>query len=141
MSGIGNRISSVLSFHHALTASPSATDYLGALYAYTVDDVLKTGRALDPPIRKKQWCRQCRGEWQNWLPFYWKVPHAKKFEKIIHVELKRRGAWLGCEQCWFCLTLHQEKYDLRQIGGVTGFIAIVEAWLAALGWPIIRVYM
>ena len=74
---------STLAFHRALTAPPSATDYRGGLYGYTVADVLKAGRARDPPIRKMQWRRQCRGEPHNWLPFYWEVPHAKKFGEFL----------------------------------------------------------
>ncbi|KAJ6512451.1 hypothetical protein C8R45DRAFT_920285 [Mycena sanguinolenta] len=110
MFGPWNRTPSALAFARALTTPPSATDYRGGLYGYTVADVLKTGRAHDPPIRKMQWCCQCRGEPQNWLPFYWQVLHAKKFE----------------------------KYDLRKIGGVPGFIAIVEGRLLVMGWPVTR---
>ena len=59
-------------------------------------------------------------------------------EKIIHLELKRHGAWLGRVRCRYCPRAHQEKYDLREIGSVTGFIAIVEARLRAMGWPVTR---
>ncbi|KAJ6473785.1 hypothetical protein C8R45DRAFT_1103466 [Mycena sanguinolenta] len=140
-------------FRQALIAPPSLTDYKGGLYGYNVGNILKTGRARDPPVRKTQWCCQCRGEPQHWLPFYWKVRHAKKFgefsvssrksgwtgpEKIIHIELKRRGAWLGRVRCSYCRTAHQEKYDLCKIGGILGFIAIVEGRLGDMGWPVIR---
>ncbi|KAJ6470361.1 hypothetical protein C8R45DRAFT_1104792 [Mycena sanguinolenta] len=135
------RIPTFDAFRQALIAPPSLTDYKGGLYGYNVGDVLKTGHARDPPVRKTQWCRQCRGEPQHWLPFYWKVRHAKKFEKIIHIELKRRGAWLGRVRCSYCRTAHQEKYDLRKIGGILGFIAIVEGRLGDMGWPVIRVPM
>lgn len=77
------RITYAIALHRALTATPSATDYQGGLYGYTVGYVLKTGRARDPPIRKIQWGRQCRGEQQDWLPFYWEVPHAKKFGEFL----------------------------------------------------------
>jgi hypothetical protein len=55
-------------------------------------------------------------------------------ERIIHIELKRLGAWLGRVHCRFCGRNHQEKFDLRKCGGKAGLVRIIEARLNALGW-------
>jgi hypothetical protein len=42
------------------------------------DPELKVGRAKEPPKRKGQWLRKCRGQQQRWI-VYWEVPFAAKF--------------------------------------------------------------
>ncbi|KAF8183527.1 hypothetical protein K438DRAFT_1766816 [Mycena galopus ATCC 62051] len=121
-------------FIKALNAPPTPTDGVGGCYAYFANGVLKFGRSNDPPRRKKEWQRQCSGEPQVWLDFYWEIPYAKKFERVMHLELKRLGAWYGRKFCPFCWRKHQEKFDLRKYGGVGGLVLIVEARLTALGW-------
>ncbi|KAJ7816445.1 hypothetical protein B0H14DRAFT_3475365 [Mycena olivaceomarginata] len=127
-------------FFNALNALPSVTDGVGGGYSFFVNDILKFGKSNKPRERKGQWRRQCRGEQQTWLDFHWEVPYAKKFERIIHIELKRLGAWLGRIHCRFCGRNHQEKFDLRKCGGKAGLVRIVEARLKALGWIWRRVY-
>ncbi|KAJ6449649.1 hypothetical protein C8R45DRAFT_947258 [Mycena sanguinolenta] len=136
------------SLHHRLPPCPHRTpvdDRLSRRAVRVHSRQHSESRAgCDPPIHKIQWGCQCRGEQQNWLPFYWEVAHAKKFvrltsvEKIIHLELKRRGTWLGHVWCWYCPMAHQEKYDLQKIGGIPGFIAIVEARLRTMSWLVTR---
>ncbi|KAJ7205129.1 hypothetical protein B0H12DRAFT_1243512 [Mycena haematopus] len=127
--------------HRALSAPPSTTDGPGGVYAFIVDRVVKAGKAVDPPQRRIQWERQCRGEQQRWMDFYWEVPFAKKFERVLHLELKALGAWKGRVRCRFCARSHQEKYDLAKCGGVPGFVRIAESRLRALGWQWRRVRM
>ncbi|KAF8169722.1 hypothetical protein K438DRAFT_1774103 [Mycena galopus ATCC 62051] len=55
-------------------------------------------------------------------------------EQIVHIELKRLGAWPGLVPCRFCHRNHREKFDLWKCGGIAGLIGIVEAQLNALGW-------
>ncbi|KAJ7256865.1 hypothetical protein B0H12DRAFT_1070639 [Mycena haematopus] len=129
----------VHALHRALNAPPSASDGPGGVYAFIVDGVVKVGKALDPPQRKLQWARQCRGEAQKWMHYYWEVPFAKKFEQILHLELKSSGAWKGRVRCRFCGRSHQEKFDLAKCGGVVGFVRIAESRLRASGWPWRRV--
>ncbi|KAJ7803232.1 hypothetical protein B0H14DRAFT_2613602 [Mycena olivaceomarginata] len=142
---------SLRTFHNALNAPPTTTDSVGGGHSFFVNNVLKFSKSNKPRARKGQWKRQCRGEQQTWLDFHWEVPYAKKFgelffvhafataglrgtERIIHIELKRLGAWLGRVHCRFCGRNHQEKFDLRKCGGKAGFVRIIEARLNALGW-------
>ncbi|KAF8157738.1 hypothetical protein K438DRAFT_1777077 [Mycena galopus ATCC 62051] len=60
-------------------------------------------------------------------------------ERIIHIKLKRLGAWPGLVRCKFCHRNHREKFDLWKCGGIAGLIGIVEARLNALGWSWRRV--
>ncbi|KAJ7207314.1 hypothetical protein B0H12DRAFT_1080059 [Mycena haematopus] len=124
----------VPALHRALNAPPSPTDGPGGVYAFVVDRVVKVGKAVDPPQRRLEWARQCRGERQRWMDFYWQVPYAKKFERILHLELKCRAAWKGRVRCRFCPRAHQEKYDLGKCGGLVGFVGIAESRLGASGW-------
>ncbi|KAJ7241728.1 hypothetical protein B0H12DRAFT_1236969 [Mycena haematopus] len=135
-----NRIPSARTFDAALNALPSTNDGPSALYGFRARQTLKVGRACEPPKRKMQWAYQCPGQRQDWLAFWWEVPFYKKFERIIHLELKRLRAWLGRVRCPFCRTLHQEKYDLQRCRGMAGFIRIVEGRLRTLGWAVTRVY-
>ncbi|KAF8133171.1 hypothetical protein K438DRAFT_1998223 [Mycena galopus ATCC 62051] len=151
-----NRIPSRCAFTNALNAPPSPSDGVGGVYAYSVNNVVKVGYSKQPRVRKVQWMRQCRGEQQDWLDFYWEVPYAKKFgelssdtsaaaglsctERIVHIELKRLGTWPGLVPCRFCHRNHREKFDLWKCGGIAGLIGIVEARLNALGWSWRRVY-
>ncbi|KAF8183608.1 hypothetical protein K438DRAFT_1975077 [Mycena galopus ATCC 62051] len=128
----------------AIAAPPSATDGVGGVYVYFTQHnakrVAKIGKADAPVVRQAQWARQCHGELQRWLPFYWEVRFAKKFERIVHLQFKRMGAWLGRVECRHCGTRHQEKFDLRKCGGVAGLIAVIEHRLGLLGWVWRRVY-
>ncbi|KAF8183534.1 hypothetical protein K438DRAFT_1975008 [Mycena galopus ATCC 62051] len=140
------RIPSLRAFTNAISAPPSPSDGMGGGYAYSVGNVVKFGYSKKPAVRKIQWEAQCRGEQQRWLGFYWEVPYAKKFvglspaERIIHLELKRLGAWKGLLHCRFCHRNHIEKFDLSKCGGIAGLVTIVEARLNALGWNWRRVY-
>ncbi|KAJ7314894.1 hypothetical protein DFH08DRAFT_820869 [Mycena albidolilacea] len=125
---------SLRTFHNALNAPPTTTNGVGGGYSFFVNNVLKFGKSNKPWARKDQWKRQCREEQQTWLDFHWEVPYAKKFERIIHIKLKRLGAWLGRVHCRFCGRNHQEKFDLRKCGGKAGLVRIIEARLNTLGW-------
>ncbi|KAJ7441690.1 hypothetical protein FB451DRAFT_1190874 [Mycena latifolia] len=58
-------------------------------------NVIKVGRAKEPPKRKRQWLRQCRGEQQDWW-CYWDVPFAAKFVRTIDTHaLQTRGSLAG----------------------------------------------
>ncbi|KAJ7075896.1 hypothetical protein B0H15DRAFT_956134 [Mycena belliarum] len=134
----------------ALRAPPSPSDKAGTFYMYEIRRrqpnrpvrraQAKLGRAKDPSKRKLQWFRKCRGQRQRWW-CYWRVPFAAKFERLIHVHFKLRGAWLGRQPCDFCPTKHQEKYDLEACGGRAGVRAAVELYLGLLRWRILRVDM
>ncbi|KAF8120433.1 hypothetical protein K438DRAFT_1794543 [Mycena galopus ATCC 62051] len=121
-------------FLKAFNAPPTPTDGVGGCYAYFANGVLKFGRSNRPLRHKAEWQRRCRGEDQDWMDFYWEIPYAKKFERVIHIELKRLGAWNGRTHCPYCGREHQEKFDLLKCGGKAGLVRIVEARLAALGW-------
>ncbi|KAJ7065111.1 hypothetical protein B0H15DRAFT_973675 [Mycena belliarum] len=134
----------------ALRAPPSPSDKAGTFYIYEICGrqpnrpirraQAKLGRAKDPSKRKLQWFRKCRGQRQRWW-CYWRVPFAAKFERLIHLHFKLRGAWLGRQPCDFCPTKHQEKYDLEACGGRAGVRAAVELYLGLLRWRILRVDM
>ncbi|KAJ7088807.1 hypothetical protein B0H15DRAFT_949438 [Mycena belliarum] len=134
----------------ALRAPPSPSDKAGTFYMYEIRRrqpnrpvrraQAKLGRAKDPSKRKLQWFRKCRGQRQRWW-CYWRVPFAAKFERLIHLHFKLRGAWLGRQPCDFCPTKHQEKYDLEGCGGRAGVRAAVELYLGLLRWRIVRVDM
>ncbi|KAJ7429815.1 hypothetical protein B0H11DRAFT_1944196 [Mycena galericulata] len=123
----------------AIVMPPSASDRPGAFYTYfdPTFSIAKMGRSNDPPRRKLEWARQCRGEAQIWLPFYWEVPFAAKFERIIHHHYQRAGAWLGPVRCTFCGVNHREKYWFHGYSELVRFITTVEHYLGVLGWPII----
>ncbi|KAJ7441687.1 hypothetical protein FB451DRAFT_1190871 [Mycena latifolia] len=140
-----------------ISAPPSASDKPGGLYIYEILDdepelpasqqsagEVKYGRAKNPPKRRFQWLRQCRGQRQRWW-CYWQVPFATKFvmvlafvERIVHTHFKLKDAWLGRTACDFCPVQHQEKYDLDACGGRTAIIQEVESLIRVLGWPVIR---
>ncbi|KAJ7449500.1 hypothetical protein B0H11DRAFT_1928657 [Mycena galericulata] len=115
---------------------PSPSDRAGAFYAFfdPTFSTAKYGRSNNPPRRKGEWERQCRGEIQVWLPFYWEVPFAAKFERLIHQHYRRAGYWLGPMRCAYCGVKHREKYRAD-----AGLIVVVEHYLGVLGWPVIRV--
>ncbi|KAJ7460122.1 hypothetical protein B0H11DRAFT_1924165 [Mycena galericulata] len=112
---------------------PSPSDRPGGFYAYfdPTLSIAKYGRSDNPARRKREWERQCRGEMQLWLPFYWEVPFAAKFERLIHLHYQRAGYWLGPIRCPYCGVKHREKYDCD-----AGFVFTVEHYLGVLGWPI-----
>ncbi|KAJ7441688.1 hypothetical protein FB451DRAFT_1190872 [Mycena latifolia] len=133
----------------ALRARPSPSDRPGCFYLYKVSRrqprlpnrrgrraQIKMGRAKDPPKRRLQWLRQCRGQQQVWW-CYWEVPFAAKFEQLIHLHYKLLGAWLGRRMCDFCPVKHQEKYDLKGCGGRAAVVQQVESYAALLHWPVI----
>ncbi|KAJ7675571.1 hypothetical protein B0H17DRAFT_1140195 [Mycena rosella] len=148
----------------------SSTDGPGGIYVYEIPRYqpncsnrrrrraltrreIKIGRAIDPPKRRKQWLRQCRGQRQIWW-FYWEVPLAKKFgesavtwnagsvrlvaEALLHNHFKREGAWIWPHECDWCTVNHQEKFDLEDCGGRRGIIQVAEGYHKLLGWPIFR---
>ncbi|KAJ7216872.1 hypothetical protein B0H12DRAFT_1240159 [Mycena haematopus] len=120
-----------------------ARDSPGGVYAFFVDGgrTVKIGRSVDPESRRRQWARQCRGEVQRWLTFYWAVPFAKSFERMFHLELKRRGAWRGRVLCPRCHKRHQEKFDTRRCGGEAGVVNIGDALLSSKGWKWKKIVM
>ncbi|KAJ7642826.1 hypothetical protein B0H17DRAFT_1148769 [Mycena rosella] len=148
----------------------SSTDGPGGIYVYEIPRYqpncpkrrcrraltrreIKIGRAIDPPKRRKQWLRQCRGQRQIWW-FYWEVPLAKKFgesavtwnagsvrlvaEALLHNHFKREGAWIWPHECDWCTVYHREKIDLEDCGGRRGIIRVAEGYHKLLGWPIFR---
>ncbi|KAJ7669582.1 hypothetical protein B0H17DRAFT_1209654 [Mycena rosella] len=132
----------------------SSTDGPGGIYVYEIPPYqpncpnrrrrralarreVKIGHAIDPPKRRKQWLRKCRGQRQSWW-FYWDVPFAKKFETIMHEHFKRAGAWIRPEECDWCTVNHREKFDYEKCGGRRGIIQVAEGYLGLLGWPVIR---
>lgn len=150
-----------------IAAPPSISDKPGGLYVYATGPNHwkrplrlctnglegKIGRAGEPPKSKKQWERQCLGQPQKWLSFYWEVPYATKFgefcvyrlssinyfvERIIHLHYKRMGAWKRPVRCRWCGVKHIEKFDLKICGGFAGIISTVEYYLGILQWPIVR---
>ncbi|KAJ7430665.1 hypothetical protein B0H11DRAFT_2220183 [Mycena galericulata] len=119
---------------------PSPSDRPGGCYAFfdPTFSIGKLGRSNHPPRRKREWARQCWGEQQIWLPFYWEVPFAAKFERLIHLHYRGAGAWLGPVRCGFCGVNHQEKYRFHGYLAIVAFIVTVEHYLGVLGWPVIR---
>ncbi|KAJ7441830.1 hypothetical protein B0H11DRAFT_1932749 [Mycena galericulata] len=113
---------------------PSPSDGPGGFYTYfdAPLSIAKYGRSRHPARRKREWGRQCQGEVQIWLAFYWEVPFAAKFERLIHLHYQRAGYWLGPVTCMFCGVNHQEKYHFD-----AGFVHTVELYLGILGWPIV----
>ncbi|KAJ7048599.1 hypothetical protein C8F01DRAFT_1094633 [Mycena amicta] len=47
------------------------------------------------------WAAQCKPQLQVWL-YWWAVPFAAKFEKLIQKHFKNAGAWLGPSCCRYC---------------------------------------
>ncbi|KAJ7729384.1 hypothetical protein DFH07DRAFT_995158 [Mycena maculata] len=109
----------------AVNAPPSPSDGPGGVYNYTSDTsgrtTMKIGCSIDPPARQRQWERQCCPEPQEWPGFYYEVPFAAKFEKILHRYFKLMGAWLGPVRCNYCGRYHIEKFDLQLLGGRAEF--------------------
>ncbi|KAJ7429135.1 hypothetical protein B0H11DRAFT_1945802 [Mycena galericulata] len=72
---------------------PSPSDGPGGFYTYfdAPLSIAKYGRSRHPARRKREWGRQCQGEVQIWLAFYWEVPFAAKFERLIHLHYQRAG--------------------------------------------------
>ncbi|KAJ7449392.1 hypothetical protein B0H11DRAFT_1924031 [Mycena galericulata] len=118
----------------AIIMPPSASDRPGGFYTYfdPTFSIAKMGRSNDPARRKLEWARQCRGEAQIWLPFYWEVPFAAKFERLIHHHYQRAGAWLGPVRCTFCGVNHREKYWFHGYSELIRFIMTVEHYLGVL---------
>ncbi|KAJ7246858.1 hypothetical protein B0H12DRAFT_1073025 [Mycena haematopus] len=96
----------------------------GGVYMFFVDGgrTVKVGRSKHPETRRRQWARQCRGEKQQWMLFYWAVDSPTDLEREIHRELKRRGAWRGRVLCHRCGKRHQEKFDVAKCGGSLGLV-------------------
>ncbi|KAJ7710869.1 hypothetical protein B0H17DRAFT_1190549 [Mycena rosella] len=147
---------SMARLYPALTRRPvSSSDGPGGIYVYRIPRYqsnrpkshrrrralarpeVKIGRAIDPPKRRKQWLRKCRGQRQIWW-FYWHVPFAKKFETLLHKHFKLEGAWIRPEECEWCTVNHCEKFDCDKCGGRRGIIEVAEGYHALLGWPIDR---
>ncbi|KAJ7073382.1 hypothetical protein B0H15DRAFT_963718 [Mycena belliarum] len=131
----------------ALRAPPSPSDKAGTFYYYEIPGRqpngrtrgarFKFGRARNVRQRQGQWKRKCRGQRQRWWS-YWDVPYASKFEHLMHLHYKLRGAWLGRTPCDFCPVSHQEQYDRNGCGGRRVVEAEVEFYLRKLRWPIVR---
>ncbi|KAJ7505067.1 hypothetical protein B0H11DRAFT_1905143 [Mycena galericulata] len=136
-----------------LNSVPSPSDTYGVLYAFYIFRTqprrrygrtpkhprakVKIGRANNPLRRRREWARQCRGQRQKWW-FWWDVPFAKKFERLIHTHFRVHGAWVQPSPCGFCLVRHEEQFDYARCGGKRGLIRVVEEYLGILGWPIVR---
>ncbi|KAJ7451188.1 hypothetical protein B0H11DRAFT_1927844 [Mycena galericulata] len=118
----------------AIIMPPSASDRPGGFYTYfdPTFSIAKMGCSNDPARHKLECARQCRGEAQIWLPFYWEVPFAAKFERLIHHHYQRVGAWLGPVRCTFCGVNHREKYWFHGYSELIWFIMTVEHYLGVL---------
>ncbi|KAF8149646.1 hypothetical protein K438DRAFT_1779240 [Mycena galopus ATCC 62051] len=77
---------------------------------YFANGVLKFGRSNRPPRRKAEWQRQCCGEDQDWMDFYWEILMQKSSPRA------------------------PRKIRSTQMRGKAGLVRIVEARLTALGW-------
>ncbi|KAJ7441450.1 hypothetical protein B0H11DRAFT_2252019 [Mycena galericulata] len=136
-----------------LNSPPSPSDAPGCLYAFRVfrnqprrrfgraprfpRAKIKIGRAKNPQRRRREWTRQCRGQRVKWW-YWWYVPFAKKFERLIHTHFRVHGAWLEPSACGFCLVRHQELFDYGRCGGKRGVALVVEGYLGILGWPSVK---
>ncbi|KAJ6455507.1 hypothetical protein C8R47DRAFT_1082731 [Mycena vitilis] len=138
----------------AIRAPASRSDKPGALYAFKIPahqpnqrkrraaarvyrSKAKIGRSNDPPRRKGEWARRCRGQLQEWH-CYWQVPEAAKFEALIHLHFKIKGAWIHSSECDFCERCHCEIFDLAICGGWPGITEVVVYYLRRLNWPVIH---
>ncbi|KAF8189238.1 hypothetical protein K438DRAFT_1763978 [Mycena galopus ATCC 62051] len=55
-------------------------------------------------------------------------------ERVIHVELKRLGAWNGRTHCPYCGCEHQDKFDLLKCGGKAGLASLHRATICSYGF-------
>ncbi|KAJ7431146.1 hypothetical protein B0H11DRAFT_2262304 [Mycena galericulata] len=138
---------------HVLNSPPSPSDAPGYLYAYRIfrhqplwrfgrrprfpRAKIKIRRANNPQRRRREWARQCRGQRVKWW-FWWYVPFAKKFERLIHTHFRVHGAWVHPSLCGFCLVRHQEQFYWARCGGKRGVVLVVEGYLGILGWPSVK---
>ncbi|KAJ7681691.1 hypothetical protein B0H17DRAFT_1138288 [Mycena rosella] len=95
---------------------------------------IKIGFTNDPPWRKGEWKRQCAPQQQVWR-YYWEVPDAREFERLIHTHFKVAGAWIVPVPCQFCMKRHREKFDDALCGGLGGVVGVVLYYLGLLNWP------
>ncbi|KAJ7744802.1 hypothetical protein DFH07DRAFT_776997 [Mycena maculata] len=125
----------------AVNAPPSPSDGPGGVYYYTTNTnsgiTIKIGRSIELPGRQQQWETQCWPEAQEWVAFYYQVPFAAKFERILHRYFKLMGVWLGPVPCNYCGRRHIEKFDLELLGGRAEFERVVEHYAAYLGWVVV----
>ncbi|KAJ6454085.1 hypothetical protein C8R47DRAFT_1252659 [Mycena vitilis] len=127
-----------LYINELIQSTASATDGLGGLYGFYEpgSGEVKLGHSNCPRRRRREWRRQCAPQTQIWWPFYWEVPHRKKFEKIMHSFLKAIGAWTGKHRCSYCHKVHQEKFCLEKCGGAYTLTLTIDVFVLALGWAI-----
>jgi hypothetical protein len=65
-------------------AARFALDRGGGVYFFEVPpDAVKIGRSINPPRRRTQWRRKCRGQRQFWWG-YWDVPEPAKLGASFH---------------------------------------------------------
>ena len=71
-------------FQKRLLAPPTAADRPGYIYMYFIPSnmpgyyLVKVGRTNNPLRRKLEWARQCRGQWQRWVPEVVRTRYAHK---------------------------------------------------------------
>ncbi|KAJ7085953.1 hypothetical protein C8R44DRAFT_893799 [Mycena epipterygia] len=118
-----------------VTQPPPLTTNRRARRAAARRPEIKIGRSNRPLRRQREWKQKCWPQQQDWW-FYWDVPDAPSFERLIHLHFKLHGAWIRPEECEFCGTKHCEKFDYARCGGSNGVVAVVEYYLRHLGWPI-----
>ncbi|KAJ6609801.1 hypothetical protein B0H10DRAFT_2225600 [Mycena sp. CBHHK59/15] len=141
----------------AILAPPSALDKPGALYIFEIPAdqpnrrtrhalawaqirMAKIGHSKHPWKRWAQWLCKCWGQQQDWWA-YWNVLYAAKFEALIHLHFKLRGAWMLPSECHFCGVRHTEKFGFRACGGRAGIACVIVFYLRRLGWPVDEVAM
>ncbi|KAJ7429134.1 hypothetical protein B0H11DRAFT_2266844 [Mycena galericulata] len=138
---------------HILNSPPSPSDGPGYLYVFRIfrkqplrrfgraprsrRAKIKIGRTNNPQRRRREWARQCRGQRVKWW-FWWYVPFAKQFERLIHTHFRIHGAWIHPSPCGFCWIRHQEIFDHARCGGKRGVSEVVEEYLGILRWPSLK---
>ncbi|KAF8126870.1 hypothetical protein K438DRAFT_1790261 [Mycena galopus ATCC 62051] len=130
-----------ISVSQSFNAPPTPTDGVGGCYAYLLMVFSNSGGRTAPSAHGRMAeTMPRRGPRLDGL--YGKYLMQKSSsaggpippERVIHIELKRLGAWNGRTHCPYCGREHQEKFDLLKCGGKAGLVRIVEARLTALGW-------
>ncbi|KAF8134057.1 hypothetical protein K438DRAFT_1787357 [Mycena galopus ATCC 62051] len=118
------RIPSQSQFLNTIIAQPSPTDGPGGGYTSSAtfsNSAKRTTRAYENANGSDSAAEKIKIGWIF-------------IGKFLMQRSSRLGAWKGRVHCPFCGLDHQEKFDLRMVGGKAGLVQIVEARLLALGW-------
>ena len=97
----------------------------GFIYMYRDgDDVHKIGRTVGVSKRLKQWRKQCKKR----LNFVgkWHTEKHQICERIIHLELKLNGYWLGKRSCTCKGKYHIEFFN----GSARTLLEVIDFWVS-----------